>query len=131
MNGRRLSLRFGLRVWLAVALGALVLNCGDDATGPEPCEGTCLVVRNVSDLTVDDVRFSNCDDDSWGVNRLGTGRIAPNQSWEWEVAPGCWDIQATADMGDGTCSNGEYGTDISSGDRYVMRFEGCDPVPMP
>jgi hypothetical protein len=120
------------RLALALCLSALIVSCGDDATGPEPCEGTCLVINNTSDLTVDDVRFSACSDSDWGNDRLVGNTIAAGESWEWEVDPGCYDIRSTASTGDGTCSISHFGSDIAAGERHEVEYDGCDvgpPVP--
>ena len=115
------------RAWLlcALGLGLLLVSCGEDASGPEPCTGTCLVVSNVSDLRIEEVDFSLCSASDWGPNKLGTDEIGPGNSREWEVSPGCYDIRAIAKDGDGWCSNAEFGTQISDGERHVMQYDGC------
>ena len=114
------------RLVLALCLSALIVSCGDDATGPDPCEGTCLVINNTSDLTIDAVRFSACSADTWGADRLGSSTIAPGAEREWEVTPGCYDIQCAAVMGDGTCTISHFGVDIDEDERYVEEYDGCD-----
>jgi hypothetical protein len=107
---------------LAVALVAAACNGG---TGPESCNGTCLVVSNQSELSVIHVYVRPCTDAVWGEDRLSGGVIPSNDEREWSINPGCWDVLMQAIWAAHQCSNLENDVEITSDERHLSVFKGC------
>lgn len=78
----------------ALALAVVVTGlsaCGDvigsgDAT---------IIVQNNASASVRELYISECDDESWGGDELGTEEtIAPGADREFDVEAGCYDLLA-------------------------------------
>lgn len=87
---------FGSRK-LRLALGLLlVLGAGaacSDSNEPGSEDATFRLVNN-SGTTVDAVYFSNCDNPSWGDDRLGaTETVATGTTRNFAITNGCWDFR--------------------------------------
>lgn len=82
---------------LALAFALSAAACGGDSTGPEPAPRTSTIrLLNESATPITTVYFSQCDDTSWGANRLADGEtLAPGALRSWTVAPGCYDFRAS------------------------------------
>lgn len=114
----------GASILAAVLVAVLSTGC-KSGMAPEECTGTCIVVENRSaSQTIEFVNFSSCSDQSWGSDRL-TGSLDPGEQRAWSVEPGCWDIRAGWESGGTTCSSSASGVDITSGQTYVLTFNGC------
>lgn len=92
----------GVRRNLVIGLAAVALwGCGDDGTLP-PAEvrGTIEVANGTPDLHVFMLFFRSCGTTSWGLDRLPNtpctddGCIPPNESREFIVEAGCYDLKA-------------------------------------
>jgi len=68
-------------------------------TFPRPDgEGTITVI-NDSELALDEIYSSTCDEDEWGVDLMGVEVLAPGEEVDMTVEAGCWDIKAVAEDG--------------------------------
>ena len=59
-------------------------------------EGT-ITVTNDSDITLDEVYSSTCDDDEWGDDLMGVELLEPGEAVDITVDAGCWDLRAVAE----------------------------------
>lgn len=56
-----------------------------------------LVVTNGSSVSLTAVLISDCDNFTYGFNRLPDGvSIRPGESYPFQVSAGCWDVDAGA-----------------------------------
>lgn len=85
-------LRFG-----ALALTLAVAGCsvtGGDLIRPGEPTAT-LIVDNASGGWIDAVVISDCDNFTYGLNRLGQGEsIPPGGEASFTLSAGCWDVGA-------------------------------------
>lgn len=82
---------------LAAALTLAAAACGgDDSTGPTAPRNGTVSLHNASNTNIVQVNFSDCDDTSWGANRLNASEvIAPGATRTWTVGAGCYDFRAS------------------------------------
>jgi hypothetical protein len=74
---------------------------GGDLIRPGEPTGVIIVVNETSGY-VDAVSISDCDNFTYGLNRLPDGySIPPGGSYQFTVSAGCWDVDA------GSFENGE------------------------
>jgi hypothetical protein len=90
---------------LAVSL-ASVSACASTLAGGELIRAGeptgVIIVVNQSDGYVDNVAISDCNNFTYGFNRLPEGySIPPGGSYQFTVSAGCWDVDA------GSYENGE------------------------
>jgi hypothetical protein len=108
--------------------GLSMAACGDDG-GLEVCTGTCITVSNASTMAVDEVNYTACGVSGWGANRLGSGEIAPGDERSWAVTPGCYDIQAVAEVDGWYCGHATYGREVVENTTEVLVFTDCEGAP--
>ena len=78
---------------LATATTLVLAACGGDSTAPAAL-GT-ISFKNESNTPVVSLQFTHCEDESWGVNRLGGSSIATNEIRNFPAETGCYDIKAS------------------------------------
>jgi hypothetical protein len=97
------------KLWGGLALAvclASVSACASTLAGGElvrPGEPTgVIIVVNGTSSYIDVVSISDCNNFTYGLNRLPDGySIAPGESYQFVVSAGCWDVDA------GSIGNGE------------------------
>lgn len=89
-------LRTSLKTLTLATVLALAACSGDGPTGPgNPSPGLGVVsITNEANVPIIQVNIADCDDPTWGANRLnGSEVIAPGASRTWSVPAGCWDVR--------------------------------------
>lgn len=116
-----------IRHAIAIAAVFLAAACGKDNTGPDTNDGggsipptqateTKVVIRNHSMHTLMEVRYSSCSALTYGDD-IQTGATGPNESFSFEVSPGCYDVKVVDS--DGTFAE-FLGNDVSEGTSFVI-----------
>jgi hypothetical protein len=91
---------------LACATSLTACNGSDWITGgdlirPGEPTGTLEVVNGTDSTDLVAVLISNCDANTYGLNRLPDGvSIAPGYSYDFTVSAGCWDVDAGSGEGE-------------------------------
>ena len=86
------GLRFGKLFSLFAALAIFAAGCSDSN---EPNGDTQLRLINSTGSTILFVYYSDCDDQSWGDDRLDDDEtIADGDDRFFDVDPGCYDLRA-------------------------------------
>ncbi|PWE16832.1 hypothetical protein DDZ18_11615 [Marinicauda salina] len=91
-------MKHAIRHAAAALAAAIVSACGSIDGGPliRPGEPTgVLEVANGSSRTFSAILISDCDNFTYGFNRLPDGvRVPPGSSYRFRVSAGCWDVDA-------------------------------------
>ena len=89
----------GVTAMTAVALAGCSVTGGDLIRPGEPTAN--LIVINGSYGYLDAIVISDCDNFTYGLNRLAAGdSVAPGQARSFTLSAGCWDV-STNDYGGG------------------------------
>lgn len=110
MTARRIPL-------LAAGALALLTTACDDITGL----GEGILVENESGVSITQVFIRDCDSSSWGNDRLGAEEvIAPNDSREFDVGDGCYDLRAIFLTGGAT---ERHDVEVIDGEQFVWTID--------
>lgn len=108
-----------LALGLAALMSAAVAGCsvsGGDLIRPGEPTAT-LIVINGSYRYLDAVVISDCDNFTYGFNRLANGdSIAPGDARSFTLSAGCWDV------GGGSFSGGEAYERMTLTPGMIMRY---------
>jgi hypothetical protein len=99
-----------LALSVAAFTGCDEITGGDDAT---------IVVENNASVTVFYMYISECTDDDWGEDELGSETIAPGEEEEFDVDAGCWDLRA--EFSDDTFAE-DFGIELDEGDEFTWEL---------
>ena len=99
---------------LAVAVAAFT-GC-DDITGSD--DGTIIVQNNAS-AAVHELYLADCEDETWGADRLGSETIAPGNDREFRVDAGCYDLYA--EFSDGSFAE-DLGVGVDEGEEFTWEL---------
>jgi hypothetical protein len=109
------TLAFGLAAAAAMALAGCSITGGDLIRPGEPT--ATLIVINGSYGYLDAVVISECDNFTYGFNRLADGdSIPPGGARSFTLSAGCWDV------GGGQFGGGEAYERMTLGPGEVMRY---------
>jgi hypothetical protein len=102
---------------LAAAVLAFAGTACDDITGLD--EG--ILLENETGVSITQVFIRDCESSNWGNDRLGAEEvISPNDSREFDVGDGCFDMRAVFLTGGAT---EEHDVEIDEGDQFVWRID--------
>ena len=105
----------GLAAAMAVAVAGCSVTGGDLIRPGEPT--ATLIVINDTFGYLDAIAISDCDNFTYGLNRLSAGdSIAPGDARSFTLSAGCWDV-STGDYGGGEA---RQRMTLNAGD--VMRY---------
>jgi len=105
----------GLSAAMAATLAGCSVTGGDLIRPGEPT--ATLIVINDTYGNIDGIAISDCDNFTYGLNRLADGdSVAPGQARSFTLSAGCWDV-STNDFGGGEARKRMT---LSAGD--VMRY---------
>lgn len=94
------SMRISAGILTAVALAGCAVDGGDLIRSGE--SSGVIEVVNGSSAVITAVLISDCDNFTYGFNRLPDGTsIKPGESYAWNVSAGCWDVDAGYGWGTG------------------------------
>lgn len=103
---------------LALALSVATFTGCDEITGNGD-EATIIVENNTS-VSVFYMYISECGDDEWGNDELGSSEtISPGEDREFDVEAGCWDLRA--EFSDETFAE-DFGIDLDEGDEFTWEL---------
>ena len=88
-----------------------VIGAGGDAT---------IIVENNASVSVREIYISDCDDDTWGSDELGsTETIAPGADRAFGVDAGCYDLMAVfLDDSEAT----DFDVQLDDGDHFTWEL---------
>ena len=110
MTIRRSLGAFALLVAAAASSGCDDITGSDDAT---------IIVQNNASVSASQIFIADCEDETWGADRLGSETIAPGADREFGVEPGCYDLRAT--FSDLTFAE-DFGIDIDEGEEFTWEL---------
>ena len=111
MNIRRTLGTLVLGATLGLTACDDVIGTGDDAT---------IIVENNASVSVREIYISECEDDTWGDDRLGpTETISPGNDRAFGVDAGCYDLRA--EFLDDTFAE-DFGIDLDDGDEFTWEL---------
>ena len=112
-------LAFGLGAAMTVTVAGCSISGGDLIRPGEPT--ATLIVINGSYRYLDAVVISDCNNFTYGFNRLANGdSIAPGDARSFTLSAGCWDV------GGGSFSGGEAYERMTLSPGMVMRYTITD-----